>query len=155
MKVCLLVTNRTWTPDYTWTADLNIWHTHAYTHTERSVWFPWRPVPVLCTHNMARFQVSPDAYAQFKEEHKSPHAHNSKHKHAEPAALCFNSNCLFQLWSMWSCGPSTGSAFRPSWWEPDSSNTPSTWTSWRGDCLKRRTIASTHARIQSAAAEPA
>ena len=41
--------------------------------------------------------------------------------------------CVFQLWSMWSCGPSTVSVSRPSWWELVSSNTPSTWTSSRGD----------------------
>lgn len=44
--------------------------------------------------------------------------------------------CSFQHWSMWNCGLSTVSATKPSWWEPDSSNTPSIWTSSRGEATK-------------------
>lgn len=47
---------------------------------------------------------------------------------------CIDKVCVFQPWSTWSCGPSTVSVSRPSWWEPDSSNTPNTWTSSRGGC---------------------
>lgn len=45
--------------------------------------------------------------------------------------------CSFQQWSMWSCGLSTVSASKPSWWEPDSSNTPSIWTSSRGEATEQ------------------
>lgn len=37
-----------------------------------------------------------------------------------------------QLLPMWSCGPSTGSAFRPSWWGRASSSTPSIWSFSKG-----------------------
>lgn len=37
---------------------------------------------------------------------------------------------------MWNCGLSTVSATKPSWWELDSSNTPSIWTSSRGEATK-------------------
>lgn len=45
--------------------------------------------------------------------------------------------CSFQQWSMWNYGPSTASASKPSWWELDSSNTPSIWTSSRGEDTKQ------------------
>lgn len=42
----------------------------------------------------------------------------------------------FQLWQMWSCGPSTGNVFRRSWWEPVSSSTRSIWSFWKGEYVE-------------------
>lgn len=44
---------------------------------------------------------------------------------------------VFQLWPLWNYGLSTDSVSRPSWWEQDSSNTPNTWSYWKGEQMCR------------------